>query len=302
MPLITVESPKNVNFDPGNSWVEEGFRIAPKTKNFMRWLAWDSCAVPFWVIAVTFVPAFLEALITVRVWDINDLIRENARTLAGEPPRGRFRGGKHSRVGRVPGKEPPTKRISKNALTHLLRWTQPLETLGFALLMYAAADQFFFRWQSLIEAVAPCETPQGSFQRSAENQSWNMLFAGGPANMPILEQNTGGWGNNAFVVNVPPGNYFVAFSATLTPTFPATYEAGIQLFTPGIIGETITKSGLQELTTGSDTGFIVIARFFVSGFAGTAIGWQTYGATVPVGVTAKDAHIVVSRSINSLAI
>ena len=302
MPLLTIEAPQNVNFEPEESFKISDIRFAPKTKNFMRWLAFDTCARPFWVLMVTFVPAIIEAFITVKIWDINDLIRENAKAIAAPPRAGLKKAGKHSRLGKVPGREPPTKKWARNGLAHLLKWTQPLETLGFALLLYSAADQFFFRWQSLIEAVAPCETPLGSFQRSATNVSWNMLFAGGAANMPDLEQNTASWLTTNFQVGLPPGNYFVAFSATLKPTFPATYPAGIQMFTPGIIGETITQSEIQELKTGTETDFMIIAEFFVSGFGGTTVGWQTYGSTVPVGVTCVKATCIVSRSINSLAI
>lgn len=301
MPLITIDTPQNVDFSEGRSWTTDDFRFAPKTKNFMRWLAWDTCARPFWVLMITFVPAIIEALITVKIWDINDIIRENAKAQAAPPPRGRRKRGKHASGVRVPGKEAPTRKWSRNGLAHLLTWTQPLETLGFALLLYSAADQFFFRWQSLIEAIAPCAGTTGSFMRSSGTRTWNMLFAGGPALMPDLDQNSAGWNTTAFQVGLPAGDYIAIFTARLTPVFPAVYPAGIQLFTPGIIGETITQSGLQELRTGMPTDFMIIAEFFVTGFGGTTVGWQTYGSTVPVGVLCERAQIVVSQNINSLA-
>lgn len=288
--------PANITLSKrGIPYIKGDRYIFPGARNFIRFILFDPCSRPFWVYALTFLPAALEAFVSVVTITAADIIRDRARKIA--PAGGTFPPGNPKRKAgsRVPDGKKPTHKTSAGGLAHLLRWTQPIEDIGLALLLYSAADRFFMRWQSLILSVPTCLDDLGSFQRSALNRSWNMLFAGGAANMPDLLQNSANWGNNAFVVGLPPGQYQFVFSATLTPTFPATYDAGIQVFHPGLTGAKITRSGLQAIQTGGNTSFIVQKNFIVTGFAGTTLGWQTYGATVPVGITCVNAHIVVTR-------
>jgi hypothetical protein len=284
-----------LNFDRGEPYRKGDLILFPKTRNFLAQEFSSNCARPFWVYALTFVPAIVEMTLLPFGFDPEDALRSHGRAISGGRSTAGKRGVVHKSRGKVTKGTKPTQRFSQRALSHLLVWTQPLEFIGLSLLIYETADQVSVRWSGLLEKLAPCDSDLGHFMRSASNQSWNQLSSGGPANMPSLDQNSAGWTNTGFSVNLPPGTYVTAMAARLRPTFPATYQSGIRLQIPGALGPKTYSSGLQTLLPAEPKDFSLFATFSTTAGFGTNLGWQTYGDTVPVGVTAVEARVMVAQ-------
>lgn len=265
-----------------------------QAKNMLTYVFQSNCSRPLWIYAVTLLPSLVESSALLLFPGPDDYVRSYGKQVSGGgTPKGK-RGVKHSRRKKTRTLAKPTNRWSQAGLRHLLAWTQPLEYVGLGMLLYGVATQTEWTWQSMVERVDPCGTDHGTFQRTATNQSWNMLAGGGAANMPKLEENTAGWTNTAFSVNLPPGTYVAVLAATLRPTFPATYQAGVRLKGPGLTGGIrFHQSGRHLLEPSKPLDLIAAATF--STISGGNLAWETYGSTVPVGVTAITARIVVAR-------
>lgn len=270
-------------------------RFAPHANNFMRYMVTHDCARPWFVYAEAFAPAFLEAFITIVFLDLEDLVRNHGYEITQGSSKGTRRGITHMLSRQAEKLDVPSERWAHAGLKTLLKFTIPLEIIGFAWLMYGAGDKFFYRFQSLLEQSVYCTGIPGMYSAKLSPGRTGILPTGDAIGYPFQEQNTGGWGRNAFFVALPFGHYTVSFALNITRDGTTEIEATPSLFvTDGFVTRYVDGS-LHKFGAQS-TGDIVFGDSIqIFNPAGGSIAWVLKGPALPVGVKVHSGSVMVMR-------
>jgi len=266
---------------------------------FTKYVLTHNCADPWFMLAETFVPAFLELVWTISVPDWEDVLRDFAE--------------KYERSGRLPGLgnvikghgrrfEIPVKKggepfIRASGLRITLWLTQPIETIGYAMLLYNATGQFWGTWQTLLMQQRFCTDDRpGPLQRKVENGGWFFNSTQAGAVLPIVQQNRDNWATNSSSVTLPPGAYIAIFSCNVHSSF--SHLAGnncwlwLRVRDFGVL--TYNKQGesfsVPPAGDGDAAGCCVL-EFRVFSFSAELTWGQ--GGDNPVGTAVGDGHVAV---------
>lgn len=260
--------------------------IYPGTRNFIRSQLMHPCAKPWWVWVETFVPAFIKLMITVTLFDFNDVIRARGKRISAgsKMASGRGRGGK--RQIKVKGIPLDIERWQQRGLRTLLVVTQPLEFIGLAWLLYAATDQFFYDWQTLLEDSGYCKTSDalGPLTRSSPPGPKSLVEGGIPVILQNSLQNRASWPSSSLGVSLPFGRYSAVFALTVVGPLFGVSGLWIQLRSSFFGIDEITRS--EKISVGQDQEASMTIRhdFTYSTIAGGALTWEIGGATIPIGI------------------
>lgn len=275
-----------------------GEKIFPHAANFYKHLVFNQCARPFYVYVETFFPAFIKLFFTIAFLDLGDFLRMRGKNIAAQglaKRRGRGRKIRKPRYSQSPGSN---KRFAAGGLRTLLVISQPLEWIGLAWLIYAAADQFYYDWQSYLENSRFCEQPgvPAIVQRSRTGGNVSILPGGGAINFSVKEQETGALTSNAFGVGGSSGNFFSVVA--LTVTGPSGGISGVFLRLNIQSGATNldAASGPVDIAEGEQTDLIVDTNFAIPVGKIFTLTWVLVGPAVPVGLASEKGHAIVSKA------
>lgn len=269
--------------------------FAPNTYNFIKKLVFHECSVPFIVYVETFIPCAIEMLlmITVPFWD--DLVRDTAYTMASDA-----HGSKRPRRGHVRNRETERARErvrgkTQQGLRHLLRFTQPLETIGYMFLLYHATERFFFNWTSLLYDFEHCGKPpsEGPLIRTSGPQSETASGTLNILELPDVQVNRAGWPTDQGVVTVPFGHYSVTLEVEFQSQVGNDQWAECVIYCAANLGPTETSSGRITLKSGQKGTVIAHAELFIPLITGGDIRWYTRAQAAPVGIGVDEALVQV---------
>lgn len=265
-----------------------------RNPNIVHRLLYDPCQLDFWVYIETLVPAFAILWFTLSVPLLDDILRDNAYRKLADRRGGSLRTLRHGQMGLRGGKEPKVNRWTDRGLRTLLRLTEPLEKLGFVILVFYAVDQFYYNWNSLLDNRLCGDRDRGSgFSAKNSNSGFFPNPQGGAVALPNSQQDWGGASVESFGGSVPNGHYFVAFSVNVsgdTPSTPQEYRA--RLFIPGNLGFAEFLGEPAIIGGGRSASLMVTADINAPLFGGTSIAWSVEGPAVPVGLTLTEAQVV----------
>jgi len=269
--------------------------FAPATANMISKLVFHPCSVPFQVYVETFLPAFIKMVITIVTWDVNDIIRNIGEGIAEPPNRRGAKRKRHIRRIRVPVPVNPSAAVASNALNHVLRWSEPLERIGYLMLLYHATEEFSRDWMGLLYNFEHCGKPpsEGPLQRHADPQ--NQISSGSPQTFALqhVDQNRALWPTDFFTCGLPFGH----FSVTLEVTFRnlALNTAGFKIgFTAPFTLQSDSYWSDEILIGPDDTGSVVLQReIFAPTLVGTQITWLTESWVIPIGTRIEQASVSI---------
>lgn len=264
--------------------------------NFVNFIMKSNCQRPLYIYVTTAIPCFVEAIIMLRLWDFGDMVRATGTAAAGGKgfPR---RGKPHTQTRR--GKQPPGSgrdRAYRNGLKTLLAITQPLEHIGFALLLYGVIDKFYADWMMYLDDADACLDPgfAGPFIRRQTNGDAHPSGTGNTVQLPELIANNAGWSSNTVTVALPVGRYKAVFACTVTgPGGGADYH--VELRATGVIGTGTFKGDSVSTMEGVDSDLMVDADIFIASPTGGNLQWIIVGPQVPVGLRVPQADVFVMR-------
>ena len=265
--------------------------------NFIKYMLTNQCARPWYVYVETFLPSFMELLLTVTLLEIDDLIRSHGQKIASEGGNKTGRGGRHTPRIKTTGAATPVDRYMQKGLKTLLIVTQPLENIGYAWLLYSAMDEFFYNWQTLIEQADFCTQPieSGPLTRSRGPGFVTINTSGFPIFMTDMKQNRAGWVNDLTGAELPQGHMSMLFAATIGTPPGGITNVFIRVRVINFFGTTDYESDHQDIPDKSTRDFVVNANFFNPTGAGGTVTWQLVGPAVPVGIFCGKAVITISR-------
>lgn len=272
--------------------------IFEKEANFIKFMLTDQCARPWFVYAETFLPAFLELLITATLLDLNDLVRAHGENIAEGGGGKKRKGKRHTPRIKTTGGKTEVERYMQKGLKTLLIVTQPLETIGYAWLLYSAVDEFFYDWQTLIESAPYCTKNDawGPLARSRGPGFLTINDSGFPIIMTNLDQNRSGWTTNTIGAEVPAGKMSYLFAATIgTPPGGITNVFLRLKLTDGFITKTF-ESDHQDIPDKQSRDFVVSAHSFGFAVGGITVSWDLVGPAVPVGIFCAKARVIMFRA------
>lgn len=271
--------------------------LYPGTRNFIKSQLMNPCAIPWWVYLETFLPAFLKLLIVVSLLDINDALRARGKKIsAGAGMRsGRGRGAKRSI--KVTGIKIETERWQQRGLRTLLVVTQPLEYIGLAWLIYAATDNFFYDWQTLLEDSGFCKTSDalGPLTLSRGEGFISIVEGGIPIIMNIDKQNRAGWPHSFIGASLPFGRYSAVLAITVVGPLFGAAGMWVQLRSSFLGFDEITRSPVAAATEGQEVSMTVRHEFTYNTIAGGALTWEIGGVSIPIGINAIKGFMSVFK-------
>ena len=273
--------------------VPTGLGFFPKAENFAHEIVVHGCARPWFVYVETFVPAFLKLVLTITFLDLEDILRDFAKIEARQKLTSGGRGYGHRYKPTVSQQATRMQRYSQKGLKTLLIVTEPLEIIGFAWLLYAAGDQFFYDWQLLLERSVFCSDSGvgGPFQRSRPGGSnIGVLPEGVITPLPTFEQNRAEWTNTSISVSLPFGSYRAFFTVTVHGPNGGISGVQAQLRLPFGSGLFI-RSEPADIAEGQTATLLAEGEFFVA--IGGNLVWELKGPAVPVGLLCDGGHVIV---------
>ena len=281
-----------INFGP----FEQGnVRFAPKARNFFKYLLTNPCARPWYLYAETFGAAFIKLVVTIIIFDLEDLMR-HAAVQRSQPHIGPRRGRRrHAARPLLPDDSTPERRFARQGLRIVLKLTMPLERFGFSWLLYAATEQFYYDWQTLLESSRFCDAPLNSGPFSRTDPAGQVLSRpfGQSFGYNELEQNRPGWTNNALSVNIPENTVTIVANLRVKRNFSDL--AGVQLGLITTVG-TVTKEFRSDTETIKKDFF---TDLIVTGARRAGIGqrifvrWVLFGPTSATGMETDGGDVFI---------
>jgi len=267
-----------------------------KQANFIKTFLVHPCARPWYIWVQTFVPSFIKLLITVNLFDIEDLIRGHGEDIVRE--KGGRGGKKHTPRIKTQGQPTRADRWSQKGLKTLLVVTSPLEKIGFTWLIFSAVDQFFYDWQTLLELSDFCNSPieSGPLQLSRGPGFVSIVIGFIPVILNIEPQNRAGWPHSTLSANVPEGVYQASFSLKVFGPVGGASNLKIRIRTPGAFGDDVTESEALQLDAGQEGAMSVSHSFWYPLIGGGAVTWEVGGETIPIGIETNGGHFTCQRS------
>lgn len=268
----------------------------PGPTNFINDALYGNCQRPMYIYVLTAIPCFIDAVLMLRWFDFEDIVRARASTIAeggGRKPKGPG----HTRTKRVsPMKGTGDKRGYKMGLHHLLIITQPLEKIGFALLLYGVVNKFYFDWMMYLDDADACINPSffGPFIRRVEDGHCFPSTSGNTLQLPTIVSNPANWSSNTGRVDVPIGRYRIVWAATVIgPNNGASYS--LQIRVNRGLGILQRQSDPVYCAPDTETDIIVTADVICPLVTGGRIVWAIAGPAIPVGLQVKQADVYVQR-------
>ncbi len=272
-------------------------QIYPGTRNFIKTQIMHPCAKPWWVWVETFLPAFLKLVIVVSLLDINDALRARGKKIsAGAGMRsGRGRGLK--RQIKIKGIPIETERWQQRGLRTLLVVTQPLEYIGLAWLLYAATDNFFYDWQTLLEDSGYCKTSDalGPLTLSRGPGFISIVEGGIPIILNIDDQNRASWSHSSIGASLPFGRYSAVLALTVVGPLFGAAGMWVQLRSSFLGFDEISRSPLANATQGEEVSMTVRHEFSYNTVAGGALTWEIGGVSIPIGIDTTKGFMSVFK-------
>jgi len=280
---------------PGKDALPFANGFAPATANMITKLVFHECSVPFQVYVETFLPCFIQMVITIVSWDISDIIRNSAESIVEQPLKGASkRKGHIKRVLMSPTASPEAQKGSR-ALGAVLKWTEPLERIGYVMLLYHATEQFSRSWMTMLYNFEHCGKPEseGPFQAHCEAKFDGATGTPVLLSLPIVDQNRANWAHGLSNCALPFGN----FSVTLEATFEniANNEAYFSVgFFAGLTTGILPYQS-EKITIGpGQTGTVTLHReIYAPLLTGTDLIWWTECQPVPIGQRILSASISI---------
>jgi len=272
---------------------QNGF--APATGNMVSKLVFHPCSVPFQIYVETFIPCFVQMVLTIVTWDINDIIRNSAESIVEQPLKGGTKHKGHIRRAQVSPTASPEAQKGSRVLGAVLKWTEPLERIGYLMLLYHATEEFSRSWMSLLYNFEHCGKPPSEGPYQAHCDPHNVGATGTPVllSLPIVDQNRANWARGVANCALPFGH----FSITLEATFqnqainPATVSVGF--FAALTTGKQPYQSA--AITLGPDeVGTVTLQREISAPLlTGTDVIWWTECQPLPIGQRVLSASISI---------
>lgn len=275
-----------------------GEKIFPHAANFYKYMVFNQCARPFFVYVETFSIAFIKLFLTITFLDLSDFLRMRGKNIADAglaKRRGRRR---KMRKPRYAATQPNVKRYAAGGLRTLLVVSQPLEWVGLAWLIYAASDQFYYDWQSLLENSRFCTQPgvPAIIQRSRTGGSVSILPGGAAISMPSLEQDEGALTSTSFGVGGSSGNFFSVVALTVTGPQGGISGVFLRLNIQSGATNLDAASGPVSIAEGEQIDLIVDTNFAIPVGKIFTLTWVLVGPGVPVGLKSESGYAIVSKS------
>jgi hypothetical protein len=268
------------------------------TANYIKFMVTDRCARPWFVYAETFLPAFLELLLTIFFLELNDIVRAYGESIAegGGGKKGRRK--RHTPKIKTLGARTEVERYMQKGLKTLLVVTQPLENIGYAWLLTSAVDDFFYDWQTLIEQAPYCTKNDqwGPLHRSRGSGFITILPGGFPIIMTNLDQNRSSWPTTTISAEVPAAQNQVVFAATIGAPPGGITGVYIRVKVTDGFSDTFFESDKQDIPEGALRDFVIMRDYFVFSIGGAAVTWELVGPAVPAGIYCDKARVIMFRS------
>ncbi len=267
--------------------------LFPKEQNFIRFIISHACATPWYVWVETFLPAFVILIATTAFFDVEDAIRDHGKKISGT---GKGRKGKrHSPKIRVTAAKGLVNRWSQKGLATLLILTGPLEIIGFMWLIYAAVDQFFLNWETLLRKRDFCKTaPNTGPLQLSRGQGFISLVTGGvPVILDKLEQDRSSWSHTSIGATLPGGKFVAGFALKLRAPASGVNGLWIRLRVSLASGVSFFQSPTLDLGPGEEGDLTVSGHFDYITAAGGPLSWEIGGNTIPIGIEAIKGHMFV---------
>lgn len=266
--------------------------------NFLDRIVVHNCARPWYVYVETFIPCFIKTVFMVSFLDMEDIMRMHAAKLAAGKGSGPRRRKRHFVKVRVSVKETPTQRVFRQGLKTLLIITAPLEAAGFAWLLYAASNQFWWDWATLIEVSDFCDQPiqSGPVSRSRGPGQIGILSSGDATPLPDLDQNRPGWTTSSFSVALPEGRMKAAFALTITGAGSDLTDVHVRFRIQHSLGSQTIEGEKMFVGKRSEVDLVVFGDFFIFAGGGGSIAWELVGPSVPAGVFCHKGNFNVMRT------
>ena len=269
--------------------------FAPNTANMITKLIYHPCSVPFQVYVETALPAFIKMVITIVTWDVNDIIRNAGEAIKDPPNQRGSKRKRHIRNAKAIPHLSPRQAVASNALNHVLRWSEPLERIGYLMLLYHATEEFSRDWMGLLYNFEHCGKPpsEGPLQRHADPQ--NQISSGTPQAIAMqhIDVNRAGWPTDFFTCGLPFGHFSVTLEVVFYNTAINDAEFKIGFTAPFTLQAESYWS--PPVIIGPDqTGSLVLQReIFAPTLNGTQITWLSESSPIPIGVRIEQASISV---------
>lgn len=269
--------------------------FAPNTTNFISKLIFHPCSIPFQVYVETFIPIFIDLVLFITIPTFDDIIRERGEGIARDPIRGGGKRRRHIALNILPEPEGRAQRAAQQGLKTVLRVTGPLETIGYAFLLYAGVERFYYQWHSALYGFEHCGKPpsEGPYQAHSDLQGLPINPAGLPLFMNVVDQNRASWPASNQILDVPRGHYQVTLEATFTNRAINTANIGLEIRQIGAIPYDITDSGPIPFEAKQTGSIVISAHLFFPLLTGGRLQWTYYGDAVPVGVTIESCSVSV---------
>lgn len=283
---------------PGFLKIRPGeFQFAPKARNFLFHEISHPCARPWFVYLDTFLPAFVLLFITLITLDLDDVVRGYGSARAGEKGSGARRRGSHFKKLKGTNKATPAQRFAQRGLFTVLKFTAPLELIGFTYLMYSAGDRFFYNWQTLLRKSDFCDRAlfTGPLSRTDPPSGVFSSPTGQGFGLNTLTQNRANWQTTPLSCVVPEGAINVICMLKVQRAFSILED--VQLGLVVLLGgnTTIYKSSRETIMVETPTDLIVTASFRAKIGQFASIGWVLFGPQTGTGLTALEGNVFVTN-------
>lgn len=283
---------------PGKSAGPFAGGFAPQAANFMKNLVFHPCSVPFTIWVETVVPAFIWMVITVNLWDANDIIRNSGEAITQDKTKGGRKGKTHLIKYAMNGKDGNVQGKAQLGLQGVLKLTAPLERIGYTMLLYFATEQFFYNMNSALYDFEFCGRPpsEGPYQANTIENGVTSTGTVQTLFLPIVTQNRGNWPAGAAFVSLVFGRYDVLIELTYNNDFQGdmTVEVGFTLEQAGLL----EFNWSQEIVIkpGQDGTVILHKNIRISAFTGGVLRWTRRSTARPVGILIKEGSVTVSQN------
>lgn len=267
--------------------------FAPNAANFMGNLFFHPCSVPLTVYIKTFVPVFVSMVVFILTPDLNDIVRATGEAATRVTPPSSRRKRRHAQGYVLPTPEGKAERRARQGLATVLRYTQPLETIGYAMLLYFATERLFYQWSTLLYDFEHCGQPPatGPFQRESLQQSVTSTGTPQPLFLPILIQNRANWGTSFNTVTLPFGRYNVTMECKFRSRAINNMEARIGLICPFSNAAGTIWSDEVLLRPGQQGDCIVQFELNIFAVLGSTLTFLRESDPIPVGIIIEQASI-----------
>ena len=286
------------DFFPPITWKPRDIRFFRDEANFIKRIALHHCARPWYVYVETFFPTFIELVITVAIFDVEDALRAHGEKIAAEGKSKGRRKGRHTPKIRITTRDLGIARYTLLGLRTVLFVTKPLELIGFAWLLLSAVDDFFYNWMTLLEKSDFCTQPieSGPLSRSRGPGFVGILPGGQPVPLPVVEQNRGAWATNNITVDLPQGLHTCIWALTVRAPAGGVGDVRLKLRIVGNLGPSIVEGDPVDIPHRAEVDLLIIVEFFLFTGGGGSIVWELAGEAIPVGIETVKGNMSVWRS------